>query len=114
MKKERLKIMKTKKLHELIELAEAGVKFKAKYTNGLETQEFSQKYFLGALSWRPSLIKIDWEYHEIREPEVVEFDCYWIDNKRDPIHPTGAEFSILQEIAESKKRWKVTCTEIVE
>lgn len=61
----------TKRLHELIELANAGKKFRAR-APGMAW--LSEKYFTEG-SFYVHVIAMLWEYEEIKEPRVVEFEA---------------------------------------
>ena len=104
--------MQTKKLHELIQLAKDGKKFKA-ITRGL-AEFLCDWHFKTSDSWSKDSILADWEYQEIRKPEVVEFelDCkefkqsYALVNQR--FGPTNDLYNSLRG-----KKWKVVCTEVM-
>lgn len=108
--------MTTKKLHELIELAEKGIKFKARMRR--KTYPFhSQDFFLNHLiAYKVEDVIADWEYIEHREPLKMEFECEW-DERRSTgdiyPHPFKEKDNIVLEKLIGK-RTKVIVEEIVE
>lgn len=94
--------MKTAKLHELIQLAKTGKKFKASYDQAI----YNEKYFQSVINWHWNAVLADWEYEEIEEPEVLEFD----------INANNLFWSFPNEMAQKLdgKKWKVVCTEVIE
>lgn len=64
--------MKTKKLHELIELAKAGKKFRASIGN--HCVPFSNETFLNFNEWTTYQVMEQWIYEEIVELEIVEIE----------------------------------------
>lgn len=93
---------KVKMLHELITLAKAGVKFRAKSIAGGPWCYASAFYHA---SWTPEEITTHWQYEEIKEPRVVEFNAHW-----DMTCP--ALKNILKQL--DGARWKIVATEVVE
>lgn len=71
----------TKMLHELITLAKAGVKFKAYCKVRSDVISVTQDSFLESTrqpvsnSWTIEEIITPWQYEEIKEPRVVEFEA---------------------------------------
>lgn len=90
-----------KMLHELIKLAQEGKKFTAKLEG--EIIEYGEKHFIGG-GWRDISVIGKWTYKEIKEPQVVEFECIWDYSCMD-----------LRKKIQSMigKKWKVVCTEIL-
>lgn len=65
--------MTTKRLHELIELAQNGKKFEAKL---VDSSWIISDHFLESNVWHKSSVTALWEYREIREPRVVWINEY--------------------------------------
>lgn len=104
--------MKTAKLHELIQMAKDGKKFSAEHP--LNKSVWNDKEFIDCETYNYKSIVMDWQYEEIREPEVVEFECEFL--KEDTfgyIVPYGLDISDKIEPLVGKK-WKVVCTEVIE
>lgn len=104
--------MQTKKLHELIEMAQNGKKFKAIHPKNNSVWE--DKEFIQCETYNYTSIILDWQYEEIREPEVVEFECSFFPDATDKfIIPCGQGLdNILKPMV--AKKWKVVCTEVME
>lgn len=98
--------MKTAKLHQLIEWANQGKKFKAIYECLAEW--LNQDDFKTCDVWSTRGIVADWEYQEIKEPEVVEFDVTIHDSVFFEWHQPEAIIKL------SGKKWRIVATEIVE
>lgn len=98
--------MKTAKLHELIQLAKEGKQFKATRT-GLAEFLYDCD-FKTCDSWSIDSILFDWEYQEVREPEVVDFDLTVNDSGFLEWHHPGAIIKL------TGKKWRIVATEILE
>lgn len=100
----------TKKLHELIKMAKEGKKFKAFYDEAI----YDEKHFASIITWHWNSVIADWEYQEIREPEVVEFECeFWEENQLGYIIPAGLDIADKLTPLIGRK-WKVVCTEVID
>lgn len=102
-----------KKLHELIQLAKEGKKFKAFYDEAI----YDEKHFAIIIAWHWNAVVSDWQYQEIRDPEVVEFVLIE-PRKIDPqlarkIPFIGISSDQYHKIM-SKEKWKVVCIEVME
>lgn len=98
-----------KKLHELIELAEKGVKFKARHIEGYWQTEYYFKCS-SSVGWTTEEVIHDWKYQEHKEPEVVEFECEWF--RDHGIVSPNIHISIANRLRD--RTWKVVCTEVVD
>lgn len=101
--------MATKRLHELIELARAGKKFKARI---LETSWVFDDWFLSITGYDVSHVMAEWEYIEIREPQVLEFvfDC----REHEPDQAMNKDITYDTYLSLDKKKWRIVATEILE
>lgn len=63
---------KTRMLHQLIELAKAGKKFRARFGDDRDWR--NNDYFKGG-DWSAEGITTPWQYEEVREPRVVGFEA---------------------------------------
>lgn len=95
----------TKMLHELIALAKCGKKFKVKSIYG--KAEFTHEQFTNDDErWLVPYITSPWQYEEVREPRVVEFEGDW----------TMAKFgdAFVNEPRLCGAKWKIVATEVIE
>lgn len=99
----------TKTLKELIELARAGKKFVA--FSPKTRIRYYPKDFLGDFVWSSSSIISEWEYEEIREPQVLEFEFDCRKNDPDKAMNRDVPFSTYKNLCE--KKWKIVATEIL-
>lgn len=95
-----------KKLHELIQIAKKGKKFKARHP--LLKNLWSENHFLIFETFSKDAIVHDWEYQEIREPQVVEFDLTVNDSGFFEWHQPEASIKL------NGKKWKVVCAEVMD
>lgn len=104
--------METKMLHELIELAMAGKKFEARCLaiknnpTWVNNEDFIQDFLYGNSS-----ITSKWEYKEILEPQIIEFEGNWYKDSAGCILPIYSQETLSKLL---DKKWKVVCTEIIE
>ncbi len=103
--------MKTK-LEHLIRMANERKRFAA--IHPVTRFMWFTKDFLETTSWDSRSILADWEYEEIRDPEVVEFECEFAElSSHGLICPHAINLSkILRPMI--GKKWKITAVEVVE
>ena len=99
-----------KMLHELIELAKQGKKFIARLEG--ESIDYREVYFCSG-GWEDEAVIGQWTYKEIKEPQVVEFECIWYRENGSGVMPFGQNIGTKLETLIGKT-WKVTCVEVVE
>lgn len=101
----------TKMLHELIALANAGKQFRA----SRDYQPFLYDgYFRGRNTWKQDAVMADWEYEEIREPLVVEFELDCQSMNLEAIFDQSSIEAFRKDLRKlNAKKWKIVATEVI-
>lgn len=100
----------TKKLHELIELANKGVKFRA--TRGYGLFLFPGDFFNHRNGWSNDQITACWEYEEIKDPIKSSGIVQWVKESNGIVYPYGDMGLPMRDLI--GKKTKITIEEIVE
>lgn len=86
--------MRTYKLHELIEMAEKGEKFRARYISSSQNRGwYNEGFFIyhPDENWKAEAIIADWEVQLKRDPRIV-----WVRKQNNQIY-SNVDLLILEE-----------------
>lgn len=97
-----------KRLDQLIALAKCGKKFEA--YNRMDNLNLTQDQFITAVAWSTDAITALWEYREIIEPRVVEFETI----VKGPIRHNLGWIEAKTLLSLSGCKVKVVVTEVIE